>query len=149
MPGASPRGTYLLIADALRKEIGKGHFTEVGLPSEAALMREHGVARTTVRRALELLEKEGLIRSEPGVGRVVSDGSERRPLAQRMSDMIAERGFAVGDAFPSEARLCEEFAVSRTALRSVLSALEGQGLLEAVHGKGRFVRALPASTHGS
>ncbi|MGX1760047.1 GntR family transcriptional regulator [Streptomyces lydicus] len=149
MPGVSPRGTYLLIADALRKEIGKGRFAETGLPSEAALMREHGVARTTVRRALEILEKEGLIHSEPGVGRVVSDGSERRPLTQRMSDMIAERGFAIGDAFPSEARLCEEFAVSRTALRSALSALEGRGLLEAVHGKGRFVRALPASTHDS
>lgn len=142
MPGASPRGTYLLIADALRKEIREGRITKE-LPSESALMRDHGVARTTVRRALDILQKEGLIHSAPGVGRVVSDGTERRPLVERMRDLIAERELAVGDAFPSEARLCEEFGVSRTAVRAALSTLEGQGLLEAVHGKGRFVRALP------
>lgn len=149
MPSASPRGTYLLIADDLRKEIKKGSFNGAGLPSEAALMRQHGVARTTVRRALEILEKEGLIHSAPGVGRLVSDGSERRPLTERMVDVIADRHLAVGDAFPSEAQLCEEFSVSRTAVRSALAALEGHGLLEAVHGKGRFVRALPPSTSDS
>ncbi|MEU8994103.1 winged helix-turn-helix domain-containing protein [Streptomyces caniferus] len=149
MPGASPRGTYLLIAEALRKEIREGSFDEMAFPSEAALMREHGVARTTVRRALEILEKEGLIHSAPGVGRVVGDGSERRPLSQRVVDVIAERDLAVGDAFPSEAQLCEEFGVSRTAVRSALSTMEGRGLLEAVHGKGRFVRALPARTTDS
>lgn len=149
MPGASPRGTYLLISDALRKEIKKGSYNETGLPSEAALMREHGVARTTIRRALEILEKEGLIHSAPGVGRVVSDGSERRPLTQRLISMIAELDLTVGDAFPSEARLCEEFGVSRTAVRSALSTLEGRGVLEAVHGKGRFVRTLPPRTTDS
>ncbi|MFF8899543.1 GntR family transcriptional regulator [Streptomyces lydicus] len=138
-----------MIADDLRKEIKKGTFNGTGLPSEAALMREHGVARTTVRRALELLEKEGLIHSAPGVGRLVSDGSERRPLTDRMIDLIGERHLAVGDSFPSEARLCDEFSVSRTAVRSALATLEGHGLLEAVHGKGRFVRALPPSTTDS
>ncbi|MDI3344352.1 GntR family transcriptional regulator [Streptomyces sp. AJ-1] len=142
MPAASPRGTYLLIADALRKEIREGRIKKA-LPSESQLMREHGVARTTVRRALDVLQKEGLIFSEPGVGRIVGDGAERRSLVERLTDLITQRGLVVGDAMPSEAKLCEEFGVSRTALRAALSTLEGQGLLEAVHGKGRFVRALP------
>ncbi|AZS71459.1 GntR family transcriptional regulator [Streptomyces lydicus] len=142
MPGTSPRGTYLLIADILRNEIAGGGFGE-GLPSEAALMRTHGVARTTVRRALETLEKEGLIHSAPGVGWSISDGAERRPLIERITDLITARELSVGDSLPSEARLCEALGVSRTALRSALSTLEGQGVLQAVHGKGRFIRALP------
>lgn len=142
MPGASPRGTYLLIADALRKEIRGGRITEK-LPSEAELMREHGVARTTVRRAFAVLQDEGLIHSAPGVGRVVSNGSERRPLIDQITDLFTERRLTVGDPFPSEARLCEEFSVSRTAVRHALSQLEGRGLLVATHGKGRTVSALP------
>ncbi|NEW71011.1 winged helix-turn-helix transcriptional regulator [Streptomyces rapamycinicus] len=65
MPEASPRGTYLMIADALRKEIEEGRITST-VPSEAQLMRDHGVSRTTVRRALALLQGEGLIHSAPG-----------------------------------------------------------------------------------
>ncbi|WP_329174695.1 GntR family transcriptional regulator [Streptomyces decoyicus] len=148
MPGTSPRGTYLLIADVLRKEIAGGGFKE-GLPSEAELMRVHGVARTTVRRALEALEKEGLIYSAPGVGRAISEGAERRSLIQRITDLITVRGLSVGDPLPSEVRLCEEFGVSRTALRTALSTLEGQEILQTVHGKGRFIRALPPHTTGS
>ncbi|TSB26728.1 winged helix-turn-helix transcriptional regulator [Streptomyces benahoarensis] len=149
MPGVSPRGTYLVIADALRKKIANGAFEEEGIPSEAALMRTHGVARTTVRRALEKLEQEGLIHSVPGVGRVPGAGAERRPLLGRITDFITAQGLAVGDPLPSEARLCEEFSVSRTALRSALSVLEGQGVLQAVHGKGRTIRALPPNTPDS
>ncbi|MEW2436730.1 GntR family transcriptional regulator [Streptomyces caniferus] len=119
-----------------------GGFKE-GLPSEAELMRAHGVARTTVRRALETLEKEGLIHSAPGVGWSVSDGAERRTLLQRITDLIITRGLWVGDSLPSESRLCEELGGARTALRTVLSTLEGQGILQAIHGKGRFIRALP------
>ncbi|MFG2206068.1 GntR family transcriptional regulator [Streptomyces sp. NPDC048638] len=134
----------MLIADILRKEIKRGGFAQAGLPSESALMREHGVARTTVRRALEILEKDGLVHSVPGAGRVVSAGAERRPLTQRITELITERGLSVGDSIPSEALLCEEFGVSRAALRPALSTLEGQGILHAVHGKGRFILALPS-----
>ncbi|WP_405409742.1 GntR family transcriptional regulator [Streptomyces decoyicus] len=73
MQGASPRGTYLLIVDALRKEIKDGRIAKE-LPSESALVRDHSVSRTTVRRALGILQKGGLIQSAPGVGRVVSAG---------------------------------------------------------------------------
>jgi DNA-binding FadR family transcriptional regulator len=138
---ASPRGTYLLVADALRADL-QGEGNDV-LPSEASLMRSHGVGRNTVRRALKVLEAEGLVESVPGIGwRGVRDG-DRRSLAERMADLIVCDSLSVGDAYPSEAKLCERFGASRTAVRRVLAQMEGNGLLDTVHGKGRTVRALP------
>ncbi|MGP3999155.1 GntR family transcriptional regulator [Streptomyces sp. 8N706] len=142
MPAANPRGTYVLVADALRNKIKDGSVSGA-LPSEAQMMRDHGVSRTTIRRALAVLQAEGLIESAPGVGWSVSRGGDRRPLVERMTSLIPDRQLAVGDAFPSESELCQTFEVSRTAVRRALAQMEGNGLLDTVHGKGRTVRALP------
>lgn len=144
MAEASPRGTYLVISEALRKGIEEGEISGP-LPSEAALMRSHGVARNTIRRALKVLEAEGVLESAPGIGWRVAQGGDRRSLAERMIDVIAEESLTIGDAYPSEARLCERFGASRTAVRRVLAHMEGTGLLATVHGKGRTVCALPTS----
>ncbi len=45
----------------------------------------------------------------------------------------------------SETALAEEFGISRTPLRRVLTRLESAGLLEAVHGVGTFVTSLADS----
>ncbi|WP_030688401.1 winged helix-turn-helix domain-containing protein [Streptomyces globisporus] len=147
MQEVSPRGTYLLIADALRRDIEKGAEGDT-LPSEAALMRAHDVSRNTIRRALKVLEAEKLISSVPGAGwRLTS--KPYRPLVDRLTDLIGEDGLAVGDAYPSESKLCVRFDVSRTAVRRALAQLEGVGLLATVHGKGRTVRALPTNAEES
>ncbi|MPY63696.1 GntR family transcriptional regulator [Streptomyces spongiae] len=143
MSEASPRGTYLVIAEALRKEIKEGE----PLPSEAALMRSHSVSRNTIRRALKVLEADGVVESEPGIGWRPARSGDRRSLDQRMIDLITEDSLSVGDAYPSEAKLCERFGASRTAVRRVLAQMEGHGLLATVHGRGRTVRALP--THAA
>ncbi|WPO71384.1 MULTISPECIES: GntR family transcriptional regulator [Streptomyces] len=143
MSEASPRGTYLVISERLRERIGADENAEV-LPSEADLMREHGVGRNTVRRALKILEAEGVLQSAPGIGWRIVRGGDRRSLAERMSDLIAEESLSVGDPYPSESQLCNRFGASRTAVRRVLAQMEGNGLLATVHGKGRTVRALPA-----
>ncbi|MEO3846332.1 GntR family transcriptional regulator [Streptomyces sp. B8F3] len=145
MPEASPRGTYLVIADALRAEIEDGEGIDT-LPSEGALMQTHGVGRNTIRRALKVLETEGLVESAPGIGRRVARGGDRRSLAERMTDLITEDSLSVGDPYPSEAKLCARFTTSRTAVRRVLAQMEGRGLLATVHGKGRTVRTLPTPT---
>jgi DNA-binding GntR family transcriptional regulator len=143
VPQASPRGTYLAIADALRRDI-KGKQPPWKLQSESELMSKHGVSRDTVRRALKVLAEEGLIQSAPGVGwGVVGDAAAQRPLVERLTDLIRTNDLSVGDPFPSESSLCEQFSASRTAVRRSLAQLEGRGLLVAVHGKGRTVRALP------
>ncbi|MEU7302624.1 winged helix-turn-helix domain-containing protein [Streptomyces sp. NPDC007206] len=144
MSEASPRGTYLVISEKLRKRIRADENAEV-LPSEADLMREHGVGRNTVRRALKVLEAEGVLESAPGVGWRIVRGGDRRSLAERMSDLIAEDSLSVGDPYPSEAQLCDRFGASRTAVRRVLAQMEGNGLLATAHGKGRTVLALPTS----
>jgi DNA-binding FadR family transcriptional regulator len=142
VPEASPRGTYLVVAETLRNEIqadpGRGD-----LPSEADLVDSHGVSRNTIRRALKVLEAEGVVESAPGIGWRVVRGGDRRSLTERMTDLIKEDSLSVGDTYPSEAKLCERFGASRTAVRRVLAQMEGTGLLVAVHGKGRTVRALP------
>lgn len=143
MPEASPRGTYLVISEALRKRIGEGE-TADALPSEADLIREYDVSRNTIRRALKVLERDGVVESAPGIGWRIARGGDRRSLAERMADLIAEDSLSVGDTYPSEAKLCERFDASRTAVRRVLAQMEGHGLLATVHGKGRTVRALPA-----
>ncbi|MGG7573551.1 GntR family transcriptional regulator [Streptomyces sirii] len=147
MPQGSPRGTYLVIAETLRSEIQAEHGRGT-LPSEADLMDAHGVSRNTIRRALKVLEADGVVESAPGIGWRVIRGSDRRSLAERMTDLIKEDALLVGDMYPSEAKLCERFGASRTAVRRVLAQMEGNGLLAAVHGKGRTVRALPTPTAG-
>ncbi|MFJ7000173.1 GntR family transcriptional regulator [Streptomyces albidoflavus] len=145
MPQASPRGTYLQICESLRHQIESG---DVGddLPSEAALMQVHSVSRNTIRRALKVLEEDGVVTSAPGIGWRVARGGDRRSLAERMTDLIAEDSLSLGDPYPSEAKLCERFGASRTAVRRVLAQMEGNGLLATVHGKGRTVLALPPPT---
>ncbi|MBV1939888.1 GntR family transcriptional regulator [Streptomyces sp. BV286] len=145
MPQASPRGTYLQVSESLRQQIESGG-VEDALPSEAALMNSHGVSRNTVRRALKVLEADGVVVSAPGIGWRVARGGDSRSLGERMTELIAEESLSVGDAYPSEAKLCERFGASRTAVRRVLAQMEGNGLLATMHGKGRTVRALPPPT---
>ncbi len=108
-------------------------------------MQAHGVSRNTIRRALKTLEAENIVTSVPGLGwRLVSAGSQQ-PLLDRMTNLIFEEDLAIGSRYPSESSLCERFAVSRTAVRRALAQMEGRGLLDTAHGKGRTVRALPTS----
>lgn len=53
---------YLLISDALREKIETGQLRPGDrLPTERELVQEFGVARMTVRHALDILQIEGLI----------------------------------------------------------------------------------------
>lgn len=67
MVSALPLPKYHRIYLVLREQLEEGSFS-AGLPGELALMQQFGVARVTVRRALEQLAAEGLISREPGRG---------------------------------------------------------------------------------
>ncbi|MFI9101682.1 GntR family transcriptional regulator [Streptomyces fildesensis] len=143
---ASPRGTFLKIADVVRAQIeADPEMTE--LPSVAELMSTHGVSRGVVLRVFEVLRAEGLAEPVPGSRwRVVREGDrgDRRPLAERVADVIMDDGLDVGAEFPSATVLCARFDVSRPTLRRALDKLEAAGLLTAGgQGKLRTVRALP------
>ncbi|WP_210770865.1 GntR family transcriptional regulator [Streptomyces albidus (ex Kaewkla and Franco 2022)] len=141
---ASPRGTYLVVADVLRGELRTANGAAV-LPSEAELMRRHGVSRTTVRRALRTLAEEGVVASVPGKGWTFlgGDASGVRPLVEQVRELIRVDGLEPGDRFPSESMLSDRFGVSRGSVRQALAQLQGEGILKVVHGRGRFVQALP------
>lgn len=60
---------YQTIADELRFQIHSGKYaSSAALPTEYAICQEYGVSRQTVRQALSLLVKEGLIQRRQGSG---------------------------------------------------------------------------------
>jgi GntR family transcriptional regulator len=68
---AIPR--YLQIADLMRQRISRGIWVKGGkLPSLEALVAEFGVARVTVRQAVELLARDGLVSPQQGRGTFVT-----------------------------------------------------------------------------
>ncbi|MFF4430628.1 GntR family transcriptional regulator [Streptomyces sp. NPDC001513] len=141
MTNPSPRGTYLTISEALRARIAEGAYPD-GLPSEAEIGREFGVARTTVRRALRALEETGDVTTVAGVGRQVGSGAQVAPYRRIMADLldrIRTGELPPGAQLPSEAELSETYGVARGTVRRAVQELEGAGHIHAQHGVGRFV----------
>lgn len=80
------RRIYLL----LRDRIVAGDLPPGGrLPGEPALAAEHAVSRVTVRRALDLLEREGLVQRKPGSGTFVHDSRSVRPIVADLSNVLS------------------------------------------------------------
>ncbi|HSI48987.1 MAG TPA: GntR family transcriptional regulator [Ideonella sp.] len=77
MTQALPLPKYHQIYLVLREQLHEGRFAQ-GLPGEMALMQQFGVARVTVRRALQELAGEGLISRERGRGTRPVDGPAPR-----------------------------------------------------------------------
>ncbi|WP_433515383.1 GntR family transcriptional regulator [Nonomuraea sp. CA-143628] len=72
---AKPSTRYEDVANQLRAAIKSGEFPpDVRLPGEPVLAGRFGTARITVRKALELLQQEGLIVVVPSKGRFVATG---------------------------------------------------------------------------
>ncbi|MFJ2584030.1 GntR family transcriptional regulator [Streptomyces sp. NPDC087538] len=143
---ASPRGTFLKIADVVKAQIdADDEMTE--LPSAADLMRDHGVSRGVALRVFGALQKEGIAEPVPGGRwRVVRRGEsvDRRPLADRLADVIVDDELAVGEPFPSASALCSRFGVSRPTVSKALDKLQAAGLVsEGKQGKQRTVLSLP------
>ncbi len=65
-----PLPKYHQVYLVLREQLQEGRYA-AGVPPEMQLVQEFGVARVTVRKALERLAREGLIARAPGRGTVV------------------------------------------------------------------------------
>ena len=69
--GGTP--VYLQLAAILRDGIASGALApDRPLPSYTTLMQEHGVARGTAAKAVQVLVSEGLVRIVPGRGAYVT-----------------------------------------------------------------------------
>ena len=77
-----PLPKYHQVYLVLREQLQDGHFAD-GLPGEVALAQQFGVARVTVRKALERLSGEGLIDRSPGRGTVPRPRERAAPEAER------------------------------------------------------------------
>lgn len=60
-------------------------------------------------------------------------------LSEALRAQIEAGRYGPGDRLPSEARLTQEFEVSRTVVREAVAALRAEGLVEARQGAGVFV----------
>jgi GntR family transcriptional regulator len=60
-------------------------------------------------------------------------------LAQALRGRIHAGTWAAGARLPSEAELCDTFAVSRSVVRQALGLLEAEGLIRKLKGRGAFV----------
>ncbi|MCD2191467.1 GntR family transcriptional regulator [Actinomycetospora soli] len=100
---ASDRPPYRQIADQLRDLIDSGALVAGDkLPSEAVLIEHYGVARMTVRQAVQELRNEGRVVAEHGKGTYVRQPVQVRRLAsERFARRHREAGLA---AFSVEAQ---------------------------------------------
>jgi GntR family transcriptional regulator len=134
-----------VIADELRVQILSGELQPgARLPTEATLSTSHDVNRETVRRALQVLEDEGLIYSIQGSGRYVRGrqpvmwldlefltqpiGGERKTWRQ----VCAEQGFEGDEEIVSAGRgtppplVVERLGTSDATFRSRVLRLNGR-----------------------
>jgi GntR family transcriptional regulator len=112
MPLPKYHQIYLL----LREQLAEGRFVD-GLPGEFALMEEFGVARVTVRRALEKMAAEGLISREPGRG--------TRPIGPSAA-VIDQGGPGVHEVQRAQLGGLLENLVSTMGLRTSVKVIEVQ-----------------------
>lgn len=79
VPVVAPK--YEQVRQLLMRQI-RGRKLPVGdtMPSESELVKRFGVSRVTVRRALQCLERDGIIQSEQGVGHVIRTAEVNPPV---------------------------------------------------------------------
>ncbi len=111
----SDRAVFRQIADHLREAIEKGRLAEnEQVPSETMLVGHYGVARMTVRNAIQVLQADGLVLAEHGRGVFVRP---RPPVRRLASDRFARHNREQGKAaFIAEA----EQAGSRPEVDSIV-----------------------------
>ncbi len=80
------------------------------------------------------------------MGEIQRPGALYQQVAAEIRNAIAAGEFPPGAPLPSESQLIERYKVSRPTVRNAISALRSEGLIEVIHGKGSYVRALPTPT---
>ena len=87
---------YAQIVTQLRREVHEAALPPgTALPSEAALCKRFGVARSVVRQALSVLTNEGVVHREPGRAPTIAARREHRRMVQRSTglfDQFADMG---------------------------------------------------------
>lgn len=90
----SYRKVYIALKQSIRDGIYKPGML---IPSEPELEKQFGVSRTTVRRAVEMLCRDGSVRTMQGRGTEVLDGSttQRLKFITSITETLREKGYEV------------------------------------------------------
>jgi GntR family transcriptional regulator len=133
---------YQRVRAVLLDRIGSGEYAPgQRLPSEGVLADDLGVHRLTVRRALDELSREGLLRARQGAGTFVSPRPEPilitipltpEEFSSSLRAMLRSQGQSYRDvllatAVDDDAAVRGELELPRARLRRVESALEVDG----------------------
>jgi GntR family transcriptional regulator len=112
---------YLQLSEILQQEVGKRQsLHEVyQLPSENVLAAQHGITRVTVRRALDVLERDGWIYREKGRGSFAAVRRVEHELTKLVSttEDMRKRGWALTtrlvsvETVPTPARVADALEV--------------------------------------
>ena len=117
MPATLPLPKYHQVYLVLRQQLVERRF-DGGLPGELALVKQFGVARVTVRKALERLASEGLIERAPGRGtrpivpKAAKPAASRPPVTHLRAQLrgLLENIVSVGLATRVQVLSCETMA---------------------------------------
>ena len=110
------RKTHAVVADRIRRRIVSGELAEgQRLPPEEELTAQFGVARTTLREALRVLESQGLIeiRRGRGGGPTVTH-PDLGPVSTALATSLQLQGTTLGD-LDAARRLIETEVAGRLA----------------------------------
>jgi len=142
----SPRGTFLVIAEVVRRRV-ENDASIKELPTASAIMSEFGVSRGLALRVLRELRKQGVARPVSGSRWQVARAdqpTDSRSLHEKFLAVFAEDCLSVGDKFPSASALSSRFGVSRPTASKALAKLESAGWISpGRQGAVRKVVALP------
>ncbi|WP_157253559.1 winged helix-turn-helix domain-containing protein [Nonomuraea typhae] len=138
---------YIQLASILRGRIAA---SPPGTPvaSEAELQQEFRIARSTARRAIQVLREDGLVHTIPGDGTFVGPPGQPRhmeywPAYQRIAAGITERILAgsllPNRRIPSEKVLMEQYGVAKATARKAVAHLREQGWVFTVPSRGTYV----------
>lgn len=103
----SPVPRYAQIADLLRQRIARGAWSAgMRLPSNEELMREFDVSRVTIRQAVDVLARDGLLEARQGSGTFVT-GEVRDDRWLRVETSLAALAEVYRDTKPELLNLAE------------------------------------------
>ena len=131
MSPALPLPKYHQVYLVLREQLEERRF-DGGLPGEMALVKQFGVARVTVRRALERLAAEGLIERAPGRGTRPLPSKDRSaaPMRAQLGGLL-ENIVSMGLATRVRVLSCETIGAP-DAVAQALSIEPGAAVQKAV-----------------
>jgi GntR family transcriptional regulator len=88
-----PRPSYVQLADLLRRGIADGTYPPGSrLPGLRKLAEDYGVANATAGKAVDVLQREGLVVSRPGLGTLVREAGASSPASiQAQLDDLRQR----------------------------------------------------------